>query len=322
MMKEYGGYLPLELPRRKEYFSEICSSDLLRLNCGRSTFYCAGIDAGIKKIYVPYLNCEYSVLPFEQAGIAYEFYRLKDDLTPKDVFPKDKEAVLWINYYGNAKEEQKEKVLSKYKTVIIDNCHAFFTKPVLRQGVYNCYSARKFFGVADGAYLIKRHLSPFKLKDGYSHENSNFLMKTIELGTNAVYQDSLVNEDNIAENVSNMSPLTKRILSSINYEEIKEIRKRNFLKLHASLESLNEFQVNTESDTHMYYPLLVTNDELRDRVIENHIYTPTWWRHVPALCNFEGIETTLAKYMLMLPMDQRYMEADMEDISNIIKRNI
>ena len=41
MVKEYGGYLPLELPRKEEYFSFCEEKELLRLNCGRSTFFCA-----------------------------------------------------------------------------------------------------------------------------------------------------------------------------------------------------------------------------------------------------------------------------------------
>ena len=40
MEKEYGGYLPLELPVwEKEYFSEIPEIDFVRLDCGRSAFW-------------------------------------------------------------------------------------------------------------------------------------------------------------------------------------------------------------------------------------------------------------------------------------------
>lgn len=321
-MKEYGGYLPLELPKREEYFSSYSEKNILRLNCGRSTFYCAASAAKMRKVYVPYLNCANSTDPFDLAGIPYEFYWLNDDLTPTNIAPGEGEAVLWINYYGNAAEKQKNEVIKRYPKVIIDNCHAFFSEPVLKDGVYNCYSMRKFFGVADGAYLLASNLPNFDLKQSVSSEDSLFILKTIELGTNAVYPDNLKNEERVAQEVSKMSVLTRRILSSIDYQDIRERRYRNFQRLHSQLESINEFSVNTESKTHMYYPLLISNDSIRAKLVENHIYTPTWWRHVPELCENKGIETKLSRYMLMIPMDQRYDASDMDDIAGIIRRNL
>lgn len=319
-MKEYGGFIRLELPQKEEYFSEIDERDKLRLNCGRSTFYCAVKDSKVKKVYMPYLNCINSVDPILSAGAEVEYYYLNEDLTPKGISPKEGEAVMWINYYGNATEEQIEKVYKQYETLFVDNCHAFYAKPV--DGAYNCYSARKFFGVADGAYLIKKNLREIQLKDSFSAEDTLFLLKTIELGTNAVYADNLYNEKRVANNVANMSKLTRRILSSIDYDDIQNIRYRNFLRLHKNLKNINQFEVNTKSNTHMYYPLLIFQDSLRSKLVENHIYTPTWWKHVPEQSNNGKIETMLSKYMLMIPMDQRYSEDDMDEITKIIRENL
>lgn len=319
-MKEYGGFIRLELPMRKEFFSEIDERDKLRLNCGRSTFYCAVKDAKVKKVYMPYLNCINSVDPIIAAGAEVEYYYLNEDLTPKDISPKDNEAVMWVNYYGNATEAQKEKVYKQYNILFVDNCHAFYSKPL--DGAYNCYSTRKFFGVADGAYLIKKNLEAFRLEDSFSAEDTLFLLKCIERGTNAVYQDNLYNEKRVADSVAKMSKLTRRILNSIDYDDIQKIRYRNFLRLHENLKEMNQFEVNTKSKTHMYYPLLVFQDSLRARLIQNHIYTPTWWRHVPEQSNNGKIETILSNYMLMIPMDQRYTEDDMDDISEIIRKNL
>ncbi|MCI9560847.1 hypothetical protein D3Z55_22495 [Clostridiaceae bacterium] len=319
-MKEYGGFIQLELPKQKEYFDTVEEKDILRLNCGRSTFYCAAKDAKIKKIYMPYLNCLDSPTPFLDLGIQVEYYYLEEDLTPKDVFLKENEAILWVNYYGNASENIKQKVLNQYKTLIIDNCHAFFSPPI--KNVYNCYSTRKFFGVADGAYLIKDNLEKIELSESNSADATLFLLKTIELGTNAVYQENLKNEVRVAKTVSKMSPLTRRILSSINYETVREIRYRNLLMLHKNLNDINEFKVNLESKTHMYYPLLVSQESLRSRLVANKIYTPTWWKHVPEQCHYRKLETKLSNYMLMIPIDQRYDENDMIDIATIIRNNL
>lgn len=319
-MKEYGGFIRLELPEKQEYFSEIEEKDKLRLNCGRSAFYCAVKDSNVKKVYMPFLNCINSVEPILAAGAEVEYYYLDSDLTPKGISPKKDEAVMWINYYGNATEEQINKVYKQYQTLFIDNCHAFYSTPL--EGAYNCYSTRKFFGVADGAYLIKRNLTHFELENSFSAEETLFLLKTIEQGTNAVYQENLRNEERVAATVSGMSELTRRILNSIDYSEIQGIRYRNFLRLHKNLKVINQFQVNINSYTHMYYPLLVFQDSLRAKLVENNIYTPTWWKHVPEQSKGSGIETVLSKYMLMIPMDQRYTEDDMDDISSIIKENL
>ena len=319
-MKEYGGFIRLELPKKKEYFSEIDEKDKLRLNCGRSTFYCAVKDSKVKKVYMPYLNCINSVDPILDAGAEVEYYYLNDDLTPKDIVPKKGEAVMWINYYGNATEEQKERVYKQYEMLFIDNCDAFFSKPL--DGAYNCYSTRKFFGVADGAYLVKRNLGKFQLADSFSAENTLFLLKTIEQGTNAVYQDNLYNEKRLKGTVAKMSKLTRRILSSIDYDCIQNKRYRNMIRLHRNLKVINQFEVNIKSNTHIYYPLLVFQDSLRSRLVKNHIYTPTWWKHVPEQSRNGKMETILSNYMLMIPIDQRYTEKDMDAITEIIMENL
>ncbi len=319
MEKEYGGYLPLELPVwEKEYFSEIPERDFVRLDCGRSAFWYALKIIKPSKLYVPYLNCIYSTDPADALGIPYEYYFLDSDLVPKNIHPKEDEAVIWINYYGNATKEQiiKVKELCSRTNLIVDNCHAFFSKPL--EGVYNCYSARKFFGVCDGAYLVKERIPKLELPLSESSNHMHFILSSIERGTNELYPENLKNEERLGKNVKKMSKLSLRILSSINYDKIKSIRKRNLLCLHKNLEKYNSFNVNLESNTHMYYPLLVLKDNIRQKIVERHIYTPTWWKHVPDYFEGEVLEKTLAKYMLMIPIDQRYSEEDMEDISKII----
>lgn len=73
LMKEYGGYLQLELPMKSEYFAYIPEKDIVRLDCGRSTFWYAFNIIKPKKVYVPYFNCINSTDPIEALGIEYEF---------------------------------------------------------------------------------------------------------------------------------------------------------------------------------------------------------------------------------------------------------
>ncbi|MBR1729654.1 MAG: hypothetical protein IJ728_09050 [Selenomonadaceae bacterium] len=142
-------------------------------------------------------------------------------------------------------------------------------------------------------------------------------MKTIEQGTNNIYQDHLANEKRLEKSYTKMSPLTQRILSSIDYQKVQSLRYKNLLRLHENLKDINLFQVNLSTKTQYYYPLLVVQEDFREKLVSNHIYTPTWWRHVPEQSNYAKIETLLSKYMVFLPIDQRYTISDMDDISEI-----
>ena len=50
-------------------------------------------------------------------------------------------------------------------------------------------------------------------------------------------------------------------LSKFNYEKVISIRKENLLSIHSQLGYLNEFNVNLDSPTHIYYPFLIYWDK-------------------------------------------------------------
>lgn len=320
-MKEYGGYFPLELPKRSEYYTSNDRYEVQALNSGRAAIYSAILDSGVKKIYLPYYNCQMSTEPVEAAGVTYDYYFLDDKLLPKGVQLKGGEMLLWINYFGNKSKTEIQDLAERYEHLIIDNCHAFYTEPVPK--AYNIYSCRKFFGVSDGAYLIKDKFSNIgsaSAERDVSYSRAFFLMKSIECGTNASYGDSLENEGAIGKRYCRMSLLSRRILSSIDYPEIQEIRKRNLRYVNEQLKEINQLQVDHELGTQIHYPLLFKSKTLREQLISHKIYTPTWWRHVPEQCGFAEIETYLSQYTCFLPIDQRYDIADMDYIVSVVKK--
>ena len=320
--KEYGGYLPLEFPfYQGEYYKESNKFKVLRLNCGRCTFYYAAKLSNLKKIYLPHFTCEETKVPFQELNIEIDYYYLNDRLLPKDINVKDNEYMFWTNYYGNASNKEINFIVNKYKNLIIDNCHAFFSKPI--KGVYNCYSTRKFFGVPDGAYLIKDGLKiNEKIPKDDSYNNCLHLIKQIDKGIHYGYEDSLKNEKRLCDSFKSMSRFTEIVLESLNYKEILKIRRRNFLLMHKLLNHINEFPINIRSKTHMYYPLLVMNTDLRYKLINEKVYNPYWWEHVLKLVPNSSIEYKLSKYTLMLPIDQRYNKKDIYNIAQIVLRNL
>jgi len=319
---EYGGYLPLELAQDfKEYYSQDETWQVSGFNSGRAAFYFAAKMKKYKRVFIPVFTCANTKDPFEYLGLEVHRYFLDSKLMPKDISLGCDDVLLWTNYFGNARDEEIDRVCSDYDNVIIDNCHAFFSRP--REGVYNCYSTRKFFGVPDGSYLVTNEPNLFgEVPRDFSFDNFTHLLKQIEYGTNEGYIDNLNNENRLDKNYLRMSKVTQAVLKSIDYQKIKMKRLRNFLAMHSFLGGINQFEINLASETHMYYPLYSDNKNLRQSLVENKLYTPFWWRHVLDEVPVSSIEYGLALNTVHLPIDQRYEIPDIEAICERVKKFI
>lgn len=321
MMREYGGYLPLELPLGEEYYTSNQCVKVAGYNNARAAVYIALRNAMPQKIYLPHYNCQMCIQPIQDLGIESAFYQLNDELLPDIGALKNGEMLWWVNYFGNAPESLIDHLAEKYgDKLIIDNAQAFFCKP--RSRCYNIYSCRKFFGVSDGAYLIKDDFCDFPLPQDTSFQRADFLLKSIELGTNGAYSESLENEESMDHTYCKMSLLTRRILRSIDYTDIQQRRTANFNILDSKLNAYNNLSLSRDSETYMVYPLLVFNDALRAYLIEHKIYVPHWWRHVPEQCGYAELETKLSRYLLALPIDQRYTAEDMLHLASVVEKGL
>lgn len=318
-MKEYGGYLPLELNNKAHFYTTNNEMQAVKLNSGRSAILLAIKDFNPSKIYIPVYNCYYVNNLIENSGYSYEYYLVDENMLPKNVVVSDDELLLFINYFGNFDEQQLLEIKNKYKNLIIDNCNAFFQAPI--EGAYNTYSVRKFFGTADGAYLVGNIKKQYSFERDISYSRSIHLLKSIELGTNAAYLENKNNENEIGFEIKEMSVLTDKILSSIDYAYIQTIRRSNFMHLHELLKNNNELNINTSVCSHMDYPFLSKEKgmALYDWLIENKIYSKRLWSH---LLKSDGFEGYLSRNMCFLPIDQRYSCEDMEYIANIVIRGI
>ena len=146
-MKPVGGYFELELRKGEHYHKKA-----LRLNTARNCFEYVLRSRGWKKVYIPYYTCEVMLEPIKKMGINHEFYHINEFFEPVS-FPKlaETEAFLYTNYFG-LKQSCVELLAKQFGNhLIVDNAQAFFAEPI--EGIDTFYSARKFFGVADGAYL-------------------------------------------------------------------------------------------------------------------------------------------------------------------------
>lgn len=313
---EFGGYLPLELPpSRGEWFGE---EGVLRLNSGKAAFFAAAKEVMPRKVWLPYFHSPVTHRPFEELGIEVDRYFLDQSLLPIGVNPRKGELIVWTNYFGNATQVDINSMAERFgERLLLDNCHAFFSKPI--SNAISVYSCRKFFGVADGAYLVKESINaPVELEQDFSSDSISHLLVQWETGTNSGYSRALANEERLTKQYGLMSDLTRTLLSRIDYERIRQVREENLKHLHGLLGHLNGFEVNLSSDTHIAYPFLSEDLTLRERLAERGVYCPHWWSHVLGIVPSSTVEYRLSSKLIHLPIDQRYGISEIEILAQIV----
>ncbi len=316
-VKPIGGYLELELPVNKEYYTS-----LIKLNTGRNAFeYVLRVNR-YSAVYIPYFTCEVMLEPLRKLKIPYYFYTINTKLEPVLDFSIGKtECLLYTNYFGV--KQDYIKILSKQiPNLIIDNTQAFFIEPL--PNVDTFYSCRKFFGVPDGAYLQSNKQSNWKLERDVSTDRMSHLLKSLDSGIEEGYKYFIENNNILQNNpIRMMSKLTERILQSIDYENCKAVRNNNFRFLKEELGSFNKLNINGANIVApLCYPLLVDKENIKSKLTSKRIFVPTYWPNVFSWTSEKMFEYYLAKNILPLPIDHRYNEGDMQRMVNYIKQMI
>ncbi|MDO4893396.1 MAG: hypothetical protein Q3989_08860, partial [Eubacteriales bacterium] len=225
---EIGSFIELQFPKGLEYYSG--EQIIARLNSGRAAIYHAARVLNCQTVWLPYYQCD-TVRDFLlRKGMTVKYYRIDTRINPVDIEQKPHEAVVFVNYFGIMSQARMKLLAKRYDNVIIDNSQAFFCKPV--EGCMNVYSARKFIGVPDGAYVIGKNAELYvdEYEKGYSSDTSLFLLQRIEYGCEGkTYESRMINEHRIdSEDIKQMSDLTRAILDGADYDLIIQKRRDNF----------------------------------------------------------------------------------------------
>ncbi len=312
-MSAIGGYFELELNKQGEYHQ-----DAIRLNTGRNALEYIILANSYKKIYIPYFTCGVLLQPLNKNNIIYEFYHIDENLEPVFDFSKIKdEAFLYTNYFG-LKDNYILNLSGKCKNLIIDNAQAFYAPPI--KGINTFYSPRKFFGVPDGAYLFTDNTLKTTLKKDQSYQRFQHLLQRIDESAEQGYNNFIKNETLLNDlPVMQMSDLTKMILKAIDYKTVASKRINNFEYLEKHLKGINKitFKLN-KGQVPMVYPFLTDDLALRDKLIKHKIYTSRYWDEVNTIVAKNSHEYKFANKLIHLPVDQRYDEADLSKIIEII----
>ena len=316
-MKEYGGYLEWEYYGGKEYHTAY------RVDSVRSALAYTINQRGYSKIYIPFYLCQCIKELISKMGIEYKYYSINNRFLPVIVDRiKETECIFLVNFFGQLNEEDIYVIKNK-GNVFLDNTHCFFEKN--SYGIDMANSCRKFFGLPDGGYFYT-NLS-MKEYDSYDYDISfNKMIPNLgrfEMGSRKFYKDFQIN-DSLERGIpcKKMSNLVKNILKSLDYEMIIKKRKSNFNIVNNTLKNINLLRIKNDGGLFLY-PLLVNNGKIiKQKLILNKIYVPTLWPGVERLVDDKSFERKLYDDLVLLPIDQRYDEKDMEIILERVSKAI
>jgi hypothetical protein len=264
-----------------------------------------------RRVHVPFYICDAALAPMRERGISVAFYRLDSQLRPVGLPPRDPcELVLAVNYFGLQSPLMNTLAKRYGRNFVSDQTQAFFAQPVSRSWTF--YSARKFFGVPDGAYLyapepVEIRALPNPKAD--IRHLVNRLMGRQQTGYHQVRR----REQEVDSRIRVMSTLSSRLLAGVDYTDVRKRRRENYRVLHRLLGPDNQFDATLPaSATPFYYPLLLRDPVDRRTLAKENYFVPMLWPEVPDR-NARGFsfERGFCTDLLPLPIDHRYQPQHM-----------
>lgn len=314
-MQEIGGYIELDT-----YRLPMLHEGALALNCGRNALAYLLRTRKIRRLWIPRFICDSVTGVCEREGVPCSLYGVGPDLLPaEEVSLKEGEWFYFVNYYSQFDNERIAEYVGRYGRVIVDQAQSYFQPPI--PGVDTLYTCRKYFGVADGAFLYTDAKPDADLPLDESYDRMRFLLGRYERSASEFYAEYTANNHRFAaEPVKRMSKLTRNLLHGIDYEAVKRVREENFARYHRALKDRNGLELSSRPGTFMYPLLLEDGESVRRKLQERKIYIPTLWPGVFDLCAEKDTEYRLAKQILPLPIDQRYGAETIDRVLEEIRR--
>ena len=315
-MKEYGGYFELD-----RYRLPMLHEDAVALNCGRKCLAYLIRARNIRKLCIPYFMCDCVFDTAKSLGTELSFYHIDSSFRPAGISPAPDEWLYVMNYYGQLTPAELRQMKETYGRVIADNAQAYFEPPL--PGTDTLYTCRKFFGVADGAFLYTDAVYDEALPQDESFDRMRFVLGRFERPASDFYTESAANNDLFdREPVKRMSKLTENLLHGIDYGFVKQQRTENFRLYQAELGGINQLTLRTAEGAFAYPLLLPDGAAIRKALQQQKIYIPTLWPNVLSDLPADSTEYRFAADILPLPCDQRYERADILHICDCIRKAI
>lgn len=297
----------------------------------------------IRKIaLVPPFTCEVVIEPFVKRGyqiVAYPIHSTLDiDVKRfRDILiSSGAQVVLVHRYFGFDTLKGFEKVASEFSKegviFIEDRTQCLYSDFEGLPVDYIIGSLRKWAALPDGGFAVCREgifddkpaefdkeledkkLEAAYLKYRYLHENKGEKKEFLKSFKEA---EEILDAE---EKYFRISQAGIEIQCSLNIEELKRKRRKNYYRLYESISNHMNYRILTpqlnENDVPLYLAILSKKrDELQIKMREQNIYAPIVWPKpgfMPQICK-EARE--IYDTVLCFPIDQRYDEEDIERIA-------
>jgi hypothetical protein len=316
-MTAVGGFFELETCG----CGRLYHADAVSLCSGRAALRLILEAAAPRRVLVPFYICDSLLVPFDALDVPYAFYQLSPSLEPLLPAPlSPDEGLVYVNYFGLKTEYARRLQATTRAGVIIDDTQAFFQRGYERTWSFN--SARKFFGVPDGAYAYGTGLAARAPAARLEEIEYDHLVNRL-LGRQALaYQQYVEHEQHVPAEVLGASRLAERLLAGIDYDRARQIRVRNFAVVHERLGRFNRLALDLESRGEAVpfcYPLLPETTIRRELLWQAEIFVPQLWPEVERRTGEAfAWERDLAGRLLPLPIDHRYDDADMNRMCDVV----
>lgn len=313
-----GGFFGLELPDFNNFpYQE--SLNCAYVSSGRAAFECLLCNMSRPdNLWVPRFLCDTMLQAPDRLGIPVQRYDCTKQLAPILPDNGEQDLILLVNYFGLTHDNVAAAAQKLAGRCIVDATTALYCPPL--PGIPTIYSPRKFAGVADGGIA----LAPFPLQilpntSASSASTSHYLLERLEGGVCSAIKGCETAEASLSAPPQRMSPLTRRLLRSIDFSQAARQRLANYAILHRELGHINHLTLPDAPEyAPMCYPLVSAIPGLRDSLIDAGIALPLYWPEVINATDATATENKLARQLLPLPLDQRYTKQDMEHLIHLI----
>ena len=312
-MRPFGGYFELEVGRAGKPYH----AGRLALCSGRACFGRILDEIRPRRVHVPFYVCDAVTVPLRGRGIAISTYALTECLDPAaPIDLAEDEAVVTVNYFGLKNASMRKHAQRDRGRAIIDDTQAFFARGY--PGAWSFNSARKFFGVADGGYAIGPGLVS-EDRPRLDHPHIDHLVARLQGDVSGGYASYLEAEAAVTDAPLGMSHLSERLLAAVDYDEVAAVRRRNYQRVHERFGANNRLPaalLTLGSQVPYCYPLLPDRPApARESFWKAGLYVPVLWPELERRPE-AGVdwERRLAAELLPLPIDQRYGEADIDQL--------
>ena len=317
-MSAIGGFLELET-RRDSHGPWHATA--LALTSGRSCLRAILEVNRPRSAFVPFYICDSALEPFRWLDIPIEFYGLTRSLeADRSDWPPDGVVVV-VNYFDLKNRHVDVVSRTLGARAIVDDTQAFFRRG--RQGSFSFNSARKFFGVPDGAFAYGPGLDGVRARGRNDAVPADHLTTRRTGDLELAYRQYQRAESQVSCDLLSPSACTQELLAGVAYDEAFQARRRNFMQLHDCLGELNtlpvDFSLHADAAPSCY-PFLPSRASLHEALWQREIFAPRLWPDIAARTDAGfGWERELAVRLLPLPIDHRYNSGDMGRVADAVR---